>query len=88
MLDCDYMITLLLVTSYLHSASRGLIDYYVCISCNFSPFVVYLYIPRDIMCFIYHFQTRGSIPLQWSQRPTLKYKPAPVILDGVNQVKQ
>jgi hypothetical protein len=30
-------------------------------------------------------QTRGSIPLQWSQRPTLRYKPAPVILDGVNQ---
>ena len=22
-------------------------------------------------------QTRGSIPLHWSQRPTLKYKPTP-----------
>ena len=33
-----------------------------------------------------HMQTRGSIPLYWSQRPTLKYKPRPKIAKGVNHV--
>ena len=31
-------------------------------------------------------QTRGSIPLQWTQRPTLKYKPNPMISPIANQV--
>jgi hypothetical protein len=31
-------------------------------------------------------QTRGSIPLHWSQRPCLKYKPPAVISDCSNQV--
>lgn len=31
-------------------------------------------------------QTRGSVPLYWSQRPTLKYKPTPIIDSDVDQV--
>lgn len=34
----------------------------------------------------YTMQTRGSIPLYWSQRPTLKYKPSPKIAKDVNHV--
>jgi len=30
-------------------------------------------------------QTRGSVPLYWSQRPTLKYKPTPIIDSDVDQ---
>ena len=34
----------------------------------------------------FFFQTRGSIPLYWSQRPNLKYKPLPLINKVANHV--
>lgn len=30
------------------------------------------------------FQTRGSIPVHWSQTPTLKYKPKPLVVPNPN----
>lgn len=32
-------------------------------------------------------QTRGSIPLFWSQYPNLRYKPAPALSDRHNQTE-
>lgn len=36
--------------------------------------------------FFVKLQTRGSIPLFWSQRPNLKYKPTPVLNSGADHV--
>ena len=37
--------------------------------------------------FVFSFlQTRGSVPLYWSQRPTLKYKPTPLIDSTMDHV--
>ena len=37
------------------------------------------------LCYL---QTRGSIPLYWSQRPTLKYKPTPCIDSSSKQASR
>ena len=38
------------------------------------------------LIFLVKLQTRGSIPLFWSQRPNLKYKPTPVLNSGADHV--
>lgn len=42
--------------------------------------------PKTYFLPLFLFQTRGSIPLYWSQYPTIKYKPKPLLTPGKNHV--